>query len=255
MAEKPPEITVQDVAQCVTRFRATRPHVHCITNSVAQNFTANVLLAAGATPSMTIATEEIGDFVSMADALLINLGTMDNARTKAIDHAVTTADSLEKPWALDPVFVQASPIRLHLALRLMNRRPSLVRCNRAEFEMLYEVDADQLHSDDNWPDATIALTGKQDVIRNRSGSMKVANGSPLMDRVTTMGCALTALAVGFLAIEEDPLFATTSALTFFGLAGDHAEEKCDGPGTFVPHFLDALANIGESDIVEGAKLS
>ena len=76
-----------------------------------------------------------------------------------------------------------------------------------------------------------------------------------MDRITTMGCALTALAVGFLAVEENPLLAATSALTFFGLAGDHAEQKCDGPGTFVPHFLDALANIDESDIVAGAKLS
>ena len=83
MAEKPPEVTAETVAQCVARFRASKPHVHCITNSVAQNFTANVLLAAGATPSMTIAAEEIGDFVSMADALLINLGTMDSARTKA----------------------------------------------------------------------------------------------------------------------------------------------------------------------------
>ena len=53
MAENPPDITGQHLADCVERFRAVRPHVHCITNSVAQHFTANVLLAAGATPSMT----------------------------------------------------------------------------------------------------------------------------------------------------------------------------------------------------------
>lgn len=255
MADQPPKITALDIAQCVARFRAARPHVHCITNSVAQNFTANVLLAAGATPSMTIAAEEIADFVTMADALLVNLGTMDADRTKAVDHAVATADSLGKPWALDPVFVQASPIRLHLALRLLNRLPTLVRCNSAEFEMLYGVAADQLQNDDNWPDTTIALTGRQDVVRNRQGTMRVANGSPLMDRVTTMGCALTALAIGFLAVEEDHLLAATSALTFFALAGDHAERSSAGPGTFVPHFLDALANLDEDDLVSGAKLS
>ncbi|MEP1206761.1 MAG: hydroxyethylthiazole kinase [Rhizobiaceae bacterium] len=255
MANKPPEVTAADVAQCVARFRAARPHVHCITNSVAQHFTANVLLAAGATPSMTIAIEEIADFVTMADALLINLGTMDPQRTKAIDHAVTTAESLGKPWALDPVFVQASPIRLHLALRLLNRNPALVRCNAAEFEMLYGVSAEQMQNADSWPEATIALTGKRDVVRNREGAAHISNGSPLMDRITTMGCALTALSVGFLAIEDDHLLAATSALTFFALAGDHAAPRCAGPGTFVPHFLDALATVDESDILEGAKLA
>ena len=54
-------ITPEQIADCVEHFRRVRPHVHCITNSVAQNFTANVLLAAGATPSMTIAEEEIAE--------------------------------------------------------------------------------------------------------------------------------------------------------------------------------------------------
>ncbi len=255
MAEKPPEVTATDIADCVNRFREARPHVHCITNSVAQQFTANVLLASGATPSMTIAAEEIADFVGMADALLINLGTMDADRTKAVGHAVTTADTLKKPWALDPVFVQASPARLNLALRLLKQNPALVRCNGTEFETLYGIDAEQPQNDDNWPNTTIALTGKLDLIRNSDGRMYVANGSSTMDRVTAMGCALTALAVGFIAVEDDHLLAATSALTLFALAGDHAERKSGGPGTFVPHFLDALSNLDESDIVQGARLS
>ncbi|NKB51620.1 MAG: hydroxyethylthiazole kinase [Rhizobiaceae bacterium] len=254
MAKKPPEVTAANIAQCVTRFRAARPHVHCITNSVAQHFTANVLLASGATPSMTIAVEEVADFVAMADALLINLGTMDAERTRAIGHAVTTADSLKTPWALDPVFVQTSPARLNLAMRLLKQNPALVRCNGSEFEALFGIDAKQEQDGDNWPDTTIALTGKMDLIRNSQGSMCVANGSPTMDRVTAMGCSLAALAVGFMAIEEDHLLAATSALTFFALAGDHAARKSAGPGTFVPHFLDALANLDEDDIAEGARL-
>ena len=129
MAEKPPEIDGTRIADCVTRFRGARPHVHCITNSVAQHFTANVLLAAGATPSMTIAAEEISDFVNMADALLINLGTMDGERIRAVDLAVAAANQANKPWALDPVFVQASPIRLAMAQKLLvsTPTPSVVR--------------------------------------------------------------------------------------------------------------------------------
>ena len=47
-------------ADMLARLRTRAPRVHCITNSVAQQFTANVLLAAGAVPSMTISPEEIG---------------------------------------------------------------------------------------------------------------------------------------------------------------------------------------------------
>src|ERR1041384_6258224 len=74
------------------RVRAQPPRVHCITNSVAQNFTANVLLAAGARPSMTISPEEIGSFVASADALLVNLGTFDAARRQATDTAIKVAE-------------------------------------------------------------------------------------------------------------------------------------------------------------------
>ena len=45
-------------AETQERLRARAPRVHCITNAVAQAFTANVLLAAGAVPSMTIAVNE-----------------------------------------------------------------------------------------------------------------------------------------------------------------------------------------------------
>src|SRR3979409_2371982 len=78
-------------ADILARIRARRPRVHCITNAVAQNFTANMLLAAGAVPSMTIASDEIADFVARADALLVNLGTLDPERRAAIEIAIATA--------------------------------------------------------------------------------------------------------------------------------------------------------------------
>ncbi|MEP0944873.1 MAG: hydroxyethylthiazole kinase [Rhizobiaceae bacterium] len=249
MVKNLPDIDGNKIADCVARFRSTRPHVHCITNSVAQHFTANVLLAAGATPSMTIAAEEITDFVTMADALLINLGTMDSERIGAVDLAVAAAQRAGKPWALDPVFVQASPIRLALAQKLLAATPSLVRCNRGEYDALYPDAAKPADT------TTIALTGREDVVTNGGGTIHIANGSPLMDRITAMGCALTGLAIGFLAVEEDHLLATSSALAFFALAGEQAEARSEGPGTFVPHFLDALSNLTADDISKGCNLS
>ena len=75
----------------LARIRARQPRVHCITNAVAQNFTANVLLAAGAIPSMTVAPDEVGAFVARADALLVNLGTFDRERREATEIAIAEA--------------------------------------------------------------------------------------------------------------------------------------------------------------------
>src|SRR6516165_9811042 len=88
----PPLATLPALAADVlSRVRARGPRVHCLTNAVAQNFTANVLLAAGAVPSMTAAPEEIAQFVAHADALLINLGTLDRERREAAGIAVEVA--------------------------------------------------------------------------------------------------------------------------------------------------------------------
>src|SRR5881227_2629103 len=102
-----PQIT----ADILARLRARSPRVHCITNSVAQTFTANTLLAAGAVPSMTLAAQEIGAFVARADALLVNLGTFDAERRAATAAALEVAAERRIPWVLDPVFVDRSEPR------------------------------------------------------------------------------------------------------------------------------------------------
>src|SRR4051812_18512349 len=95
-------------------LRERRTRVHAITNAAAQALTANLLLAAGGTPSLTIAPDEITAFAARADALLVNLGTLDADRRAAIPWAVATVRAQGKPWVLDPVLVDASPTRLHL---------------------------------------------------------------------------------------------------------------------------------------------
>ena len=237
-------VTPDDCAEALRRFRERRPHVHCITNAVAQNVTANVLLAAGATPSTTIAPDEIADFVGFADALLVNLGTMDDARREAAALAVEVANGEGKPWALDPVFAQASRPRLALARELLARGPTLVRANERERAALLPG-ASQL----------VAVTGAVDRVVVDGREARVLNGTPLMARVTAMGCALTALAAGFLAANDDAFTATAAALAFFGVAGERAAAKAAGPGTFEPLLLDALANVMPDDLCREARLA
>ena len=111
-------------ADVLARIRDRAPRVHCITNTVAQNYTANMLLAAGAVPSMTISPEEIVSFVAGADALLVNLGTFDAERRRAIDVALGAAGTARMPWVLDPVFIERSPGRAQFARELLARGPA-----------------------------------------------------------------------------------------------------------------------------------
>src|SRR6266702_6547363 len=123
---KPSELA-DIAADILARLRAKNPRVHCLTNAVAQNFTANVLLAAGARPSMTISPEEIGAFVARADALLVNLGTFDKERREAADTAIEVAAEEGLPWVLDPVLIDRSPARAAYARTLVARTPRALR--------------------------------------------------------------------------------------------------------------------------------
>src|SRR4029078_12537711 len=93
-------------ADVLERLRERRPRVHCITNTVAQAYTANMLLAAGAVPSMTISSGEIRNFAAGAGALLVNLCTFDAERRAAVDIAVGEFAARRAPWVLDPVFIE-----------------------------------------------------------------------------------------------------------------------------------------------------
>src|SRR5271154_6731572 len=128
-------------ADVLARIRERAPRVHCITNSVAQQYTANMLLAAGAVPSMTLSPEEIAGFVGGADALLVNLGTFDAERRSAIAAALGAMRQRRLPWVLDPVFIERSPSRAKFARELAARAPSVVRLNHAEFAALAGHDA------------------------------------------------------------------------------------------------------------------
>ena len=243
-------------ADVLERVRAHAPRVHCITNAVAQTFTANVLLAAGARPSMTISPEEIGSFVASADALLVNLGTFDAARREATDTAVEVATEEGVPWVLDPVLIDRSPPRATYAGALVARGPRAVRLNHAEFAALagagpqpetlrrYALDALTV----------VGLTGEVDVVTDGARLATVRNGHALMARVTAMGCVASALVAACLAVEGDGWLATMAALVALGVAGEGAAAHARGPGSFAVEILDALHRLDRDTLVARAKV-
>ena len=238
-------------------LRAKPIRVHAITNAAAQVFTANLLLAAGAIPSLTYARDEVEAFTARADALLVNLGTLDAERRAGIPAAIAAARANGKPFILDPVFVDRSPARLAWAKTLLVERPAILRCNAAEFEALSGAAADEgalRASARDWR-CVIALTGEIDIITDGERVARIANGHPLMTRITAMGCAGTALAAAFAALHEDAFAAAAAALQCLGVAGEVAAERAHGPGSFQPAFLDALYSLDAGTLRAKARLS
>jgi hydroxyethylthiazole kinase len=243
-------------ADILGRIRARRPRVHCITNAVAQNFTANMLLAAGAVPAMTIAPDEIAEFVAQADALVINLGTMDAERQASIERALGAAGD-RVPWLLDPVFIDRSDLRAAFAAGLVAKHPKAIRLNGVEFVRLAGAQPGPAAIARFARDraTVVGLTGDRDIVADGARTASISNGHPLMAKVTAMGCAASALVGACLAVETDAWRATAAGLILIGVAGEVAADDAKGPGTFAAAILDALHRLDEAMIIARARVA
>ena len=234
-------------AEALAELRHRAPRVHCITNNAACAYTANVLLAVGVTPSLSFAEHEIGEFVATADALLINLGTMDPERSRAIELALAVVKERSKRWVLDPVLVDRSASRLKQAERLLHSSPDVIRGNGAEIDTLAgalgEADAGGLARRTG---AVVIQTGPTDVVCNDGEAVVIENGHPWMSCVTATGCAGGALVGAFLALQGTAFKAAWAATLTLGVAGEIAGARAQGPGSFQFGLLDALDGL-ESD--------
>lgn len=231
-------------ADLLERVRTRGPQVHVLTSTVAQPLSANLLLAVGANPSMSAAPGEIEAFARRTAALVANLGMLDDARRAALTGALPILAERATPWVLDPVKVERSPARLAFARELLAFTPSVIRANAAEMAAL---------APDDGP--VRATTGAFDRIEAGERALALANGHPLMTRVTAAGCAATGLVAAFLAVEPDAFAAAAAALLVFGVAGEIAGEHARGPGSFAVALLDAIAGLDAAAIAARARLA
>jgi hydroxyethylthiazole kinase len=252
----PDELAAQ-AAAILDRVRTRTPRVHCITNAVAQNFSANMLLALGAVPSMTIAPDEVGEFAARADALLVNLGTFDAERRTAAEIAVRSVTGDGVPWLLDPVFIERSKPRAVFAKELLAQHPRAVRLNHAEFAALTGAGLSEpaLRACALEYDTVLGLTGETDLVTDGTRIARIANGHPLMPKITAMGCAGSAIAAACLAVEPDAWRATTASLILLGVAGEIAGARATGPGTFAAYMLDAIYALDGTVLTEQARVA
>ncbi len=256
--DQAPSSGLSDIAADVlARLRRLHPRVHCLTNAVAQTFTANVLLAVGATPSMTLSAVEVEHFVRGSGALLINLGTLDDERRRSMTLAADAACDADIAWVLDPVKVDRSGFRADFARTMLTKMPRALRLNAGEFEALASAPAgrDAIRLFAETQSLTVAMTAGTDIVSDGRDIVEIGNGDPLMTRVTAMGCAESAVLAACLAVEKNPLNAAAAALLLFNIAGEIAAERARGPGSFAVEILDALYNLDAAALRQRAKVS
>jgi hydroxyethylthiazole kinase len=250
--------------------REKKPLVHNITNYVVMNYTANALLAMGASPVMAHAPNEVEEMVSYAGALVLNIGTLTDDWIESMIIAGRKASARNTPIILDPVGSGATSLRTDSAKKIIEQtRVGVIRGNASEILSLRHKDSktkgvDAIHSVEEATgtakilagelNTILAITGPVDLVTNGDSVLRVSNGHPLMGYVTGTGCTATVTVGAFLAVDDNPVSATATALAFFGLAGEVAGEKASAPGSFMIELLNALYSIHPEQLEKGCKI-
>ncbi|AZZ49127.1 hydroxyethylthiazole kinase [Rathayibacter rathayi NCPPB 2980 = VKM Ac-1601] len=258
------------VGRDLAALRTAEPLVQCITNAVVIGFTANSLLALGASPAMCDLPGEAGVFAGLASAVLVNLGTPGAEQREGAREAVAAATRAGTPWVLDPVAVGPLPVRTALAIELLEARPAIIRGNASEILALAGAGAggrgvDAVDSVEQALDSArrlarrtggiVAVSGAVDLVTDGERVVRVTGGHPLLTRVTGSGCALGAVMAAFLGAGVRPLDAAVDACAVWGLAAERAATTSSGPGSFAVGLLDALAALQPAETESGTRIA
>ena len=268
-------LSASDIWSDVIAVRQKVPLVHSITNMVVMNINANVLLAAGASPVMSHAHEEIGDMVGIAEALVLNIGTLDAYLVESMKMALAAATQRCIPVVLDPVGAGATPYRNQTLETLLSiASPTVIRGNASEIMSMAGsaaktrgVDSSEAASDAlsaaqalvKRTGSTVCVSGVIDhIFDDRKRCARLSNGHLWMTKITGVGCSATALVAAFCAVQADAWRATTSAMAFLGIVGEVAAEKTQarglGVGSMAVCLLDKLQLLDQATFEARLKL-
>ncbi|WP_216830947.1 hydroxyethylthiazole kinase [Alkalihalobacterium elongatum] len=255
------------------KIKEVQPLIHCMTNVVVTNFTANGLLTIGASPVMAYAKEEVQDLAKIAGALLLNIGTLNNEQVEAMILAGKAANEAGVPVILDPVGAGATSYRTETTKRILaDVKVDVLRGNGGEVAallgesgMIKGVDGSTTIPKDMLAkkayeafQTLIVITGETDVVTNGQLTYEVSNGHHWMTKVVGTGCLLGAVLGAFLAVKKDnPVEALAEGLAFYGIAGEMAFEQAKekGIGTYQEAFLNGLHQLTGKQYEQYKKLS
>lgn len=263
--------SLHEVRVLLKELRARIPLVHNITNYVVMQVTANALLAIGASPVMAHEEDEMDDITGSASALVLNIGTISRGWLRSMRKALDVATRRGIPVVIDPVGAGASGLRTQAALELLaaSERP-LLRGNASEILAL-AGQGRRTRGVDSTDEAAAAhhaakevaqrfqcavcVSGEVDGITDGRTLCLVRGGSPLMPKITGMGCSASALAGAFAGVcGSNRVLPLVAAMSVMAAAGKEAAQSAQGPGSFVPLFMDSLYSMGADMLFRGAAL-
>lgn len=252
------------------RVRKNRPLVHHITNYVTVNDCANITLCAGGAPVMADAPEEVADMVAIADALVLNIGTLNTAQIESMILAGNAANRQGIPVILDPVGAGATRFRTSTTKRLLDElKITVLKGNAGEIGIIAGVEAVVRGVDSQGISAdplgtaaglaenlgcTVVMSGATDIITDGKHSLCVDNGHPRMASLSGTGCMAASVTGTFCAVSDDPVAAAAAAFSAFGLAGERAAAVSKGPLSFRTALFDELSILTPGDLATGARI-
>jgi hydroxyethylthiazole kinase len=258
------------LSELLRGLREKRPLVHHITNYVTVNDCANVTLFIGAAPVMAEAKEEVADMVSLAGALVLNIGTLRREQVDSMVIAGQKANELGVPIVLDPVGAGATRYRTEVAARLLQQlQVAIIKGNAGEIGTLAGtggivrgVDSEGISGDPeavcrslaDMTGAAVVMSGPADIVTDGRRTVLVDNGHPMMGRISGTGCMASSLVGAFAPTSEDHVVTSAAALAAFGIAGERASKKAVGPYAFKAALMDEVAALTPDDLAKLARL-
>ncbi|MGC8585189.1 MAG: hydroxyethylthiazole kinase [Thermoplasmata archaeon] len=248
-----------NVYEDLEKIRKTRPLIHHITNFVVMNDSANITLSLGASPIMAHAKEELEDLISIADAVYINIGTLDSSWIESMLIAAELSGKYNKPLLLDPVGSGASKLRTNVSLKILGYGSvKILKGNSGEILSLYgqkgAIKGVDSLSEGNMKiveelaekyNLTVISTGKYDYVSDGKRNAVIKNGTEMLGKITGSGCMLGSVISSFMAVNRDYFVSSVEGLLTFEIAGELAEKFSSGPGSFRGNLIDSIGSIEE----------
>jgi hydroxyethylthiazole kinase len=248
-----------DVFSLLKKVRETKPLVHHITNWVTIYDCANIVKVFGASPVMAHAKEEVADMAGIASSVVLNIGTLTTPVIEAMIIAGKTANDKGIPVTLDACGAGATQFRDSECEKILSGvRVSIIKGNVSEIARLAGedtrtkgVDAGEVNKDvlgiarnlAKRRNATVVITGKEDIVADTKSAYIVRNGCEMMTHVVGTGCMATSVIGTFAAVTTNLVEAAVAGLCCYEIAAELALLESHGPGTFKEKLFDAVYHL------------
>ena len=266
--------------ELINKVKKINPLVLHYTNEVTINDCANITLALGASPLMSYSNEEVEEVVSIANSVVINIGTMSSSRLDLFVNAGKAANKFNKPVILDPVGVFATKTRTDFTNKLLNEiKFDVVKGNAAEIKFIggLDVRGQGVDSFDDGEDISevikkvakklgciVVATGKVDFISDGNTVIKIFNGTSKLKSITGTGCMTGSLIGSYLGAYNSlegrkrdnfkKLEAVAMGVLTMAVSGELADKDNIAIGTFKEQLMNNVYEINMDKLKDHGRI-